>query len=78
MLRILRGHASCAQVQTATLIMYSNKVAFPARHSAAWADFVRQALEKRPHLRPSARTLLDHVWVKCAVLAFKPAMCSSL
>lgn len=57
--------ASCAQVQTATLIMYSHQVAFSARHSAAWADFVRQALEKRPHLRPSARALLDHAWIKC-------------
>ena len=48
------------------MIMYSNKIAFPGRHSAQWADFVRQALEKKPHLRPSAHALLDHAWVKCA------------
>ena len=53
------------QVQTATMIMYSNKITFPAKHSAQWAEFVRLALEKKPHLRPSAAALLDHPWIGC-------------
>lgn len=52
------------QVQTATLIMYSNKIYFPQRHSPEWRDFVRAALEKKPHLRPSAAALLDHPWTR--------------
>ena len=54
------------QVQTATLIMYSNKIYFPQRHSPEWKDFVRVSLEKNPHLRPSATTLLNHPWIRCA------------
>ena len=54
------------QVQTATLIMYSNKIYFPQRHSPEWKDFVRVSLEKNPHLRPSAATLLDHPWIRYA------------
>lgn len=48
------------------MIMYSNRIAFPAKHSAQWAEFVRLALEKKPHLRPSAAALLDHPWIGCA------------
>ena len=53
------------QVQTATMIMYSNKIMFPVKHSVQWAEFVRLALEKKPHLRPSAAALLDHPWIGC-------------
>jgi serine/threonine protein kinase len=50
------------------MIMYSNKITFPAKHSAQWAEFVRLALEKKPHLRPSAAALLDHPWIGCVGL----------
>jgi serine/threonine protein kinase len=48
------------------MIMYSNKIHFPAKHSAQWQDFVRQALEKKPHLRPTAAAMLEHPWIRCA------------
>ena len=51
------------------MIMYSNKITFPAKHSAQWAEFVRLALEKKPHLRPSAAALLDHPWIGCVAFA---------
>jgi serine/threonine protein kinase len=50
--------------ETAAMIMTSNRLPFPAKHSPLWADFVRQALEKRPSARPSASVLLDHPWLK--------------
>ena len=53
-----------AQKETAHRIMYSNHIDFPARHSAAWRDFVRRALQKQPHLRPTAAQLLAHPWLK--------------
>lgn len=53
------------QVQTATMIMYSNKINFPSKHSTQWQDFVRQALEKKPHLRPTAAAMLEHPWIRC-------------
>lgn len=46
--------------------MYSDQIDFPARHSAAWRDFVRRALQKQPHLRPTAAQLLAHPWLKPA------------
>lgn len=49
------------------MIMYSNKIAFPARHSQQWQDFVRQALEKKPHLRPTAAAMLEHPWIRCVI-----------
>ncbi|KAK9814680.1 hypothetical protein WJX72_009648 [[Myrmecia] bisecta] len=52
------------EVQTATMIMFSNKINFPPKFSPLWADFVKQALEKKPHIRPSAAQLLEHPWVK--------------
>lgn len=52
------------EVQTATMIMFSNNINFPTKYSTLWVDFVRAALEKKPHLRPSAVQLLDHPWVK--------------
>ena len=46
--------------------MYSEQIDFPARQSAAWRDFVRRALQKQPHLRPTAAQLLAHPWLKPA------------
>lgn len=46
--------------------MYSDQIDFPARHSAAWRDFVRRALQKQPHLRPTAAQLLAHPWLRPA------------
>ena len=46
--------------------MYSDQIDFPARQSAAWRDFVRRALQKQPHLRPTAAQLLAHPWLKPA------------
>lgn len=60
------------QVQTATMIMYSNKINFPSKHSTQWQDFVRQALEKKPHLRPTAAAMLEHPWIRCACLLTPP------
>ena len=54
------------QVQTATLIMYSNKMYFPTRHSPEWKDFVRACLEKKPHMRPTAAAMLEHPWIRHA------------
>jgi serine/threonine protein kinase len=48
------------------MIMYSNNINFPAKHSQQWQDFVRQALEKKPHLRPTAAAMLEHPWIRCA------------
>ena len=50
------------EVQTATMIMFSNNVVYPPKHSALWADFVKVALEKKPHIRPTALQMLDHPW----------------
>lgn len=55
-----------AQMETASLIMYSNHIDFPAKHSRAWTDFVRRALQKQPHLRPTAAQLLAHPWLALA------------
>jgi hypothetical protein len=33
-----------AQRETASRIMYSDNIKFPAQHSRAWIDFVRRAL----------------------------------
>ena len=55
-----------AQMETASLIMYSNQIDFPAKHSRAWTDFVRRALQKQPHLRPTAVQLLAHPWLALA------------
>lgn len=60
------------EVQTATMIMFSNNINFPTKYSTLWVDFVRAALEKKPHLRPSAVQLLDHPWSVPAV-AVPPA-----
>lgn len=46
------------------MIMYSNKINFPLKLSTQWQDFVRQALEKKPHLRPTAASLLEHPWIR--------------
>ena len=46
--------------------MYSDQIDFPARQSDAWRDFVRRALQKQPHLRPTAAQLLAHPWLKPA------------
>lgn len=51
------------EAETAHMIMTSNRIPFPAKHSPLWADFVKQALEKKPHLRPTAAVLLDHPWL---------------
>ena len=61
------------EVQTATMIMFSNNVNFPTKYSTLWVDFVRAALEKKPHLRPSAVQLLDHPWSVSAMVV--PAAC---
>jgi serine/threonine protein kinase len=58
------------EAQTAALIMYSDNIKFPPQFSAQWADFVRNALIKKPETRPSATELLDHTW--CG-----PARCHS-
>ncbi|KAA6418559.1 MAG: aurora-like kinase [Trebouxia sp. A1-2] len=50
------------EVQTATMIMFSNNISYPPKHSALWADFVKVALEKKPHIRPTALQMLDHPW----------------
>lgn len=50
------------EVQTATMIMFSNNIVYPPKHSALWADFVKVALEKKPHIRPTALQMLDHPW----------------
>lgn len=50
------------EVQTATMIMFSNNIVYPPKHSALWADFVKVALEKKPHMRPTALQMLDHPW----------------
>ena len=64
------------EVQTATMIMFSNNINFPTKYSTLWVDFVRAALEKKPHLRPSAVQLLDHPWSVSAVVV--PAACQRL
>ena len=64
------------EVQTATMIMFSNNINFPTKYSTLWVDFVRAALEKKPHLRPSAVQLLDHPWSVPAVVV--PAACQRL
>ncbi|KAK9844364.1 hypothetical protein WJX74_001365 [Apatococcus lobatus] len=51
------------EVQTATMIMFNNNISYPSKHSGLWADFVKQSLEKKPHLRPTAEKMLDHPWV---------------
>lgn len=50
------------EVQTATMIMFSNNIPFPPKYTALWADFVKVALEKKPHVRPTALQMLDHPW----------------
>ena len=50
------------EVQTATMIMFSNNIVYPPKYSALWADFVKVALEKKPHMRPTALQMLDHPW----------------
>ncbi|EFJ42966.1 hypothetical protein VOLCADRAFT_66469, partial [Volvox carteri f. nagariensis] len=50
--------------QTASLIIYSNTIHFESTASAAWADFVTQALRKDPRVRPTASTLLSHAWIR--------------
>lgn len=57
------------EVQTATMIMFSNNVVYPPKHSALWADFVKVALEKKPHIRPTALQMLDHPWYAIAFIA---------
>ena len=56
------------EVQTATMIMFSNNVVYPPKHSALWADFVKVALEKKPHIRPTALQMLDHPWYAIAFI----------
>jgi len=46
--------------QTVNRILTCTNITLPPRHSALWADFVKQGLEKRPNFRPDAATLLDH------------------
>ena len=48
------------EAQTVNRILTCTNISLPARHSLLWADFVKQGLEKRPHFRPDAATLLDH------------------
>ncbi|KAK9795608.1 hypothetical protein WJX73_009393 [Symbiochloris irregularis] len=52
------------ETQTATMIMFSNKLNFPSAYSLLWVDFVKQALEKKPTIRPTAEELLNHPWIK--------------
>lgn len=56
------------EVQTATMIMFSNNVMYPPKYSALWADFVKVALEKKPHIRPTALQMLDHPWYAIAFI----------
>eukprot|EP00198_Chlamydomonas_reinhardtii_P014160 XP_001703497.1 predicted protein [Chlamydomonas reinhardtii] len=49
--------------QTASNIIYSNNIRFDPAYSAAWADFVAQALIKDPRRRPTAAALLAHPWL---------------
>ena len=56
------------EVQTATMIMFSNNIVYPPKHSALWADFVKVALEKKPHIRPTALQMLDHPWYALLVM----------
>lgn len=58
------------EVQTATMIMFSNNVVYPPKFSALWADFVKVALEKKPHIRPTALQMLDHPWYSLAPDAY--------
>jgi aurora kinase len=48
------------EAQTVNRILTCTNISLPARHSLLWADFVKQGLEKRPHFRPDAATLLEH------------------
>ncbi len=54
------------EAQTASLIMYSNDIRFPAssqqQHTALWADFVRFILVKEPAQRPGAAQAMQHPW----------------
>eukprot|EP00884_Botryococcus_braunii_P009112 jgi/Botrbrau1/18201/Bobra.53_1s0060.1 len=52
------------EARTANMILYSNDIQYPKKHSAQWADFVRQALDKGPAKRPSAAQLLKHEWLR--------------
>ena len=63
------------EVQTATMIMFSNNVVYPPKHSALWADFVKVALEKKPHIRPTALQMLDHPWYVIALIMFIACIC---
>lgn len=57
------------EAHTVNMILTCEKIPFPQRSSPLWSDFVRQALEKRPHLRPSASAMLQH---PCAHLTISP------
>ena len=64
------------EVQTATMIMFSNNVVYPPKFSALWADFVKVALEKKPHIRPTALQMLDHPWYSLALDTYKCSECA--
>lgn len=64
------------EVQTATMIMFSNNVVYPPKFSALWADFVKVALEKKPHIRPTALQMLDHPWYTLAPDACRCSECA--
>lgn len=49
------------EVQTATMIMFNNNISYPNKHSGLWADFVKQSLEKKPHLRYGPACHDDHL-----------------
>ena len=52
-------------------IMFSDNIVYPPKHSGLWADFVKVALEKKPHMRPTALQMLDHPW--CAPCLQSPS-----
>ncbi len=49
------------EVQTATMIMFNNNISYPGKFSSLWADFVKQSLEKKPHLRYASGTCRGHL-----------------
>lgn len=48
------------EAKTVNNILTCENIPFPSHASPLWSDFVRQALQKRPHLRPTAESLMEH------------------